>query len=101
MDLNILVIAAGWEQEPLLTKIFSLTKVNVFAVHYNESYLAFPFKKVLSCDLRNLSQILNFAKENYINVVISDQDDYGHLAQSFVANSLKYTLSGMICSSNP
>ena len=89
MDLNILVIAAGWEQEPLLTKIFSLTKVNVFAIHYNESYLAFPFKKVLICDLRNINQILNFAKENYINVVISDQDDYGHLAQSFVANSLK------------
>ena len=86
--MKVLVIACGWEQEPLLKSLFSIESIHVFAVHYDKEFLNFPFADVLITDLRNLDKILDFAKENKVECVISDQDDFGHTAQAYVASNL-------------
>lgn len=86
--MKILVIACGWEQEPLLSRLFSISSVEVVGVHYDNDYLDFPFKEVLVCDLRRLDEILDFARAHEVSFVISDQDDFGHTAQAYVANCL-------------
>lgn len=89
---KILVINLGWEQEPLLDKLEEYD-IDIFGVHYNHNYYKSPkYKDILVCGIRDLEKILNFAKKNKIEAVISDQCDYSYFAQSLIAESLN--LSG-------
>jgi len=88
MKNKILIINIGWEQEPLIERLF-LMGFEVFAVHYNDNYnKQYPFSKVLISDLRDLEKILEFALEIQPQAVISDECDYSNFAQAIVANTL-------------
>ncbi|MCX5807591.1 MAG: ATP-grasp domain-containing protein [Proteobacteria bacterium] len=85
---KILVINLGWEQEPLLDKLSELG-VNIYGVHYNDSYYKAPkYKDMLITDLRDLVKISRFAEKVKPNAVISDQCDYSYFAQSLIAEKL-------------
>lgn len=86
---NILVLGAGWEQEPLVQRIFNNTNnCKVYCVHYDDQYLNYPFDEVLISDLRNHDIILNFAQEKSIDAVISDQDDFALTCQAAISEFL-------------
>lgn len=82
---SVLVLALGWEQEPLIQRLSSL-ELDLYGVHYNADYTKVAtFKEVLITDLRNLDEILDFAKRVKPDAVAADQDDYAHFAQAMIA----------------
>lgn len=88
MKKKILIINIGWEQEPLIERLF-LMGFEVYAVHYDDNYnKKYPFSKVLISDLRDLEQIISFGYEIKPQAVISDECDYSNFAQAVVANTL-------------
>lgn len=86
--IKILVIAIGWEQEPLINRILEIENVELYGIHYNEEHSDFNFKEVLYIDLLDLNKVISFANKIKPDVVISDQDDYAHLCQALVSDLL-------------
>ena len=85
---KILVINLGWEQEPMLDLI-DRQGLEIYGIHFNDNYYKVPsYKDVLVSDLRNLTNILEYADKIRPDAVISDQCDYSHFAQSCVVEQL-------------
>jgi len=87
MNKKVLIINLGWEQQPLIDRLFSRGYI-VYGVHNNDKYEKRPYEKVLISDFRDLEKILNFAQSISIDAVISDQCDYSHFAQAFLCEKL-------------
>lgn len=84
--MNVLVIGIGWEQEPLIKRLFDIPNIIMYGVHYDENYnKEFAYKDVIVCDLRDKSSILQFSKKFIPDVVLSDQDDFAHFSQAYIA----------------
>lgn len=90
MKQKVLIISAGWEQEPMLKKLKEMRLyADFFLVHYNNDYSkTLQYKDVLVCDVRELSKILEFAKKHKVSAVISDECDYSYFAQAVVCEEL-------------
>lgn len=87
-DKKILIINIGWEQEPLISSVFS-KGLKVYAVHYNDQYNnTFNYEDVLIAELRDLDTILKYAKQHQVDYVVSDECDYSHFAQALVAENM-------------
>jgi len=85
---NVLFINLGWEQEPLL-QLLGGWGCQIFGYHYNSEYSRIvPYRDICIGDLRDLEKIMNFAKSNKIDAVISDACDYSYFAQAYVSESL-------------
>lgn len=85
---KVLVINIGWEQEPLINRLYEKGFL-VYGVHYDESYNPkFKFEAVCICDLRDLSKISKFAEDIKPDFVVSDQCDYSHFAQAYLSEKL-------------
>jgi len=85
---NVLFINLGWEQEPLL-QLLADKGYQVFGYHYDHNYSRIlSYKDVCIGDLRDLEKILNFAKSNAIDAVVSDACDYSYFAQAYVSEIL-------------
>ena len=89
---KVLIINLGWEQEPLIDAVAS-TGSDLYGIHYSDNiYKKELFKDILIADLRNLSEIINFADQVKPDAVISDQCDYSFFAQAILYQ--KYQLPG-------
>ena len=92
MKKKVLVINLGWEQTPLIDRL-SEKGFELYGIHYSEDYYRPPiFEEVLVCDLRNLTDIVDFAGRIKPDAVISDQCDYSQFAQAVIAE--KFGLPG-------
>ncbi|WP_018969626.1 ATP-grasp domain-containing protein [Rubritalea marina] len=86
MKQRVLILAIGWEQVPLIELLALRGDIDLYAVHYSEDYYkGVEYKEVLIADMLDFTEILAFAKKIRPTAVISDQDDYAYLAQSYVA----------------
>ena len=90
MAKRVLVINIGWEQEPLIKllinkghELYGITS-NIKNVNITDQY----FKKIFQSDYRDLDKIFNIAKTINPDAVVSDQCDYSHFAQSYLAERL-------------
>jgi biotin carboxylase len=84
---KILFLNIGWEQEPLLFKLKEYGML-IYGVHYNESYnKELPIEEVFIADLRDIENILKFAKKIGPDYVISDECDYSHFTQALIAET--------------
>ncbi len=89
MNKKVLVINLGWEQTPLIDRLWE-RGFELYGVHYNDNYYKnVAFKDILISDLRNLEEILKYAEKIKPDAVISDQCDYSQFAQAVVAQKLK------------
>jgi len=88
--LSVLVINLAPLQYPLLNAL-AQKGYKLYGNHYNSNnyYNGVHFEKINFCDRRNLQSILDFAKSNKIDAVISDQDDASYFAQAYVAEALR------------
>ena len=92
MKKKFLVINLGWEQTPLIDRL-SEKGFELYGIHYNEDYYRPSiFKDIFVCDLRNLSEIIDYAGKIKPDAVISDQCDYSQFAQAVIAE--KFALPG-------
>ncbi len=89
-----LVIGLSWEQQPLIDRLFE-HGWRLYGVHQQGAVgearaneLANSFQTIHLCDLRDLDSILRFATSVHPDCVVSDQCDYSHFAQAFVATAL-------------
>ncbi len=86
---RILVINLGWEQRPLIRALAARPKCILFGVHNGKDFHDdLLFEKVIKCDYFDVSLILEFAQDNKVNAVISDQCDFSLFTQSVVAAAL-------------
>lgn len=92
MGKTVLVLGIGWEQEPMIKKIHDLGW-KVIGIHYNSSFNPIiPYDNVFQCDLWDINKVLKICDSIKFDAVISDQDDYGHFLQAFIAE--KFNLPG-------
>ena len=92
MKNKILIIGVGWEQEPLIDELFKLTNSDIYAIHYDNSHKKYNYKDIRYCDLKNMTEVIDFADKIQPTAVLSDQDDYALSCQAVIAS--KFNLPG-------
>ena len=91
--MRVLVINLGWEQEPLIECLASRNGLELYGIHYDDKpYGVDYFKNIVTIDLRNLQQIIEYSDHIKPQAIISDQCDYSLFAQSLLAH--RYNLPG-------
>ncbi len=91
MNTKALVIGLSWEQQPLIDRMLQ-RGWTLYGIHQQgadgtarANELQNCFEQIRLCDLRDLSTISEFAAQVEPEIVVSDQCDYSHFAQTFVA----------------
>lgn len=90
MAKRVLVINIGWEQEPLIKLLINKGHelYGITSDINNDNITNQYFKKIFQSDYRDLDNIFNIAKTINPDAVVSDQCDYSHFAQSYLAERL-------------
>jgi biotin carboxylase len=87
MKIKVLVINLGWEQEPLIQSLID-KGFEVYGITNGLETDYSGIKKVYKADYRDLDLILKISQDINPNAVISDQCDYSHFAQAYIAERL-------------
>lgn len=95
MGKKTLVIGLSWEQQPLIDRMLA-RGWKLYGFHQQgiggsarAEELQKEFQEIRLGNLRDLTDILQFAKSIQPDVVISDQCDYSHFAQAFVSEIMQ------------
>lgn len=85
MTRKVLFINLGWEQEPFL-KAIQERQYEIFGYTPNSDYTkTVGYKEVCIGDVRDLTKIIDFAREIKPDAIVSDACDYSYFAQSYLA----------------
>jgi biotin carboxylase len=85
---TVLVINVGWEQQPLIEEVLS-QGYRVVGIQISDSgQSSVAIDVVKRFNVRDISGILQFAKELQPDAVLSDQCDYSYFATALVAEAL-------------
>lgn len=87
MTARLLILAAGWEQQPLVERALS-EGFDVVAVGPQGSVIEPLVPEYHAIDARDLPALYALAVRSGIDAVVSDQDDYARYAQAWLSERL-------------
>ena len=94
-DLRLMVIGAGWEQVPLITKAKELG-CYVLATAPSKGAEGFEFADEHAIvDPRDVSKVMSLAKRFMPSGITADQCDYSHYAAAYVSTLLGLNNDGL------
>lgn len=95
---RLLVVGASWEQAPLIARAKELGHF-VVAADPNPAADGFKLADAQAvCDPRDLSRLLEIARQHDVEAALADECDYSHYAATYVALQLNLPNDGLLAS---